>query len=189
MWVFDAPVKKAKETVLLYSALRKETEEQAEQHITNLCRRRLEELYGDNQKALSLLMQELEVIRERKLFFEMWMMAEIAKFSLELCFPVIPEGTLAFSLVSYLLGITMVDPLHTGGLALPFEMMWTYPCIQLVAAPTVRGQLAERLQSIFGRLRGNTFHFDRVVLTDDMFTPYCETIGRLAAKYQYIPKL
>lgn len=76
--------------------------------IANICRKQLHEIYGDNEKALNTLEDELQTIQEPDIF-RYFVLKDIADVSYEYGYPV--QLCSNISMIAYLLGLSYNNPL------------------------------------------------------------------------------
>lgn len=88
-----------------------ENEEVAADKVSDICRERAHEIYGEMRSVSDRLEVELAMMRNTECGFLFMLLREISKFSENLGYPIMTAGNFSSSLISFLLGITNINPL------------------------------------------------------------------------------
>lgn len=96
---------------LFFTAPTWENEDLAAANIAKICRERAGEIYGTMHSVADRLDFELSMMEKTESAFYFLILKEISAFSKEEGFPILASGSLAGSLISFLLGITNTNPL------------------------------------------------------------------------------
>lgn len=96
---------------LFFTAPTWENEDLAAENIAKICRERAGEIYGTMHSVADRLDFELSMMEKTETAFYFLVLKEISDFSKEKGYPTLASGSLAGSLISFLLGITNTNPL------------------------------------------------------------------------------
>lgn len=136
----------------------------AEEQIINHCRNALQ------QKENSRLEYELEQMQKTKTAFHFLILKEIYSLSKENGHSIILTGNIAGSIISYLLGISPINPDEVPFIA-P-ELIWeankefSLPCFEMGICADARPLIHERLDEKFGFINTNDTLYYRIVMAD-----------------------
>ena len=136
----------------------------AEEQIINHCRNALQ------QKENSRLEYELEQMKKTKTAFHFLILKEIYSLSREKGHPIVLNGNIAGSIISYLLGISPINPDEVPFIA-P-ELIWEAdtdfdkPDFEIGICADIRPLIQKRLDEKFGFVNTNDTLYYRIVMAD-----------------------
>lgn len=96
---------------LFFNPATYENEKLAADNVSKICRDRASEIYGEMRSVTDRLEVELAMMRHTECGFMFMLLRKIAKFSESLGYPIMATGSFSSSLISFLLGITNINPL------------------------------------------------------------------------------
>ena len=96
---------------LFFNPATYENEELAADNVAKICRERATEIYGEMRSVADRLEVELAMMRHTECGFLFMLLREIVRFSENLGYPIMATGNFSSSLISFLLGITNINPL------------------------------------------------------------------------------
>ncbi len=157
--------------------------QKAEETVANLCHERIMAIYKDNdatrQKVSVWLDAELEKMRATDTGFHFLILRDIALCSREAGYPIIALGALSGSVISYLLGVTEMDPFeyYTPEIVWGLDTNLITPDCTIGIAPQVRPLIQKYLDNQHGLVPCNKELFRQISLVD---ANTCEQLGVLA---------
>lgn len=172
---------------VFFSVPTKEEMQKAEKRIAEICHEKALKIYKDNpnvfeNEIFARIEKEIEKISATETVYHFLVLKEIAEVSREAGFPIMTEGNLSGSVISYLLGITEYDPISFNLDYTPIELLWgtdetvITPDFSTGIAPQIRPLIHSRLDSKYGFVDCNKDIYKQLSLTD---TTICERLGKL----------
>ena len=165
----------------------KEEMEMAETTVSDICYKKAMKLYKSNpndfeNSAFSRFEKELQKMCETETAYHFLILKEIAELSRKEGYPIMTEGNLSGSVISYLLGITEYDPFGFNIDNNAIELLWgtaeavRMPDFSTGIAPQIRPLINRQLNSKYGYADCDKYTYRQISLTD---VDICETLGRL----------
>lgn len=172
---------------LFFSVPTKDEMKKAEKTIGDICHNRATKLYKNNSdtfenSALTRIENELQKMCDTETAYHFLILKEIAELSQKVGYPLMTEGNLSGSVISYLLGITEYDPLALSFEYNSIKLLWgtdkspRTPDFSICIAPQIRPLINNKLHSKYGYIDCNKDVYKRISLTD---ANICETLGKL----------
>lgn len=172
---------------VFFSVPTKEEMQKAEKRVAEICHKKALKIYKDNpnvfeNEIFARIEKEIEKISATETVYHFLVLKEIAEVSREAGFPIMTEGNLSGSIISYLLGITEYDPMSFNLDYTPIELLWgtdeavLTPDFSTGIAPQIRPLINSRLDSKYGFVDCNKDIYKQIALTD---TTICERLGQL----------
>lgn len=161
---------------IFYTVPTPEELRKAEETVANLCRERI---YDNDAITVARLDAELKKMRTTGTAFHFLILKDITLCSREAGYPVITLGNLSGSVISYLLGLTEIDPFESY----TPEIVWgsdanpITPDCTIGIAPQVRPLLQKYLDAQHGFMDCDKELFRQISLVD---VNTCEQLGVLA---------
>lgn len=172
---------------VFFSVPTKEEMQKAEKRVAEICHEKALKIYKDNpnvfeNEIFARIEKEIEKMSATETVYHFLVLKEIAEVSREAGFPIMTEGNLSGSVISYLLGITEYDPMSFNLDYTPIELLWgsdetvITPDFSTAIAPQIRPLIHSRLDSKYGFVDCNKDIYKQLSLTD---TTICERLGKL----------
>ena len=143
---------------VFFSVPTKEEMQKAEKRVTEICHKKALKIYKDNpnvfeNEIFARIEKEIEKMSATETVYHFLVLKEIAEVSREAGFPIMTEGNLSGSVISYLLGITEYDPISFNLDYTPIELLWgtdetvITPDFSTGIAPQIRPLIHSRVDS------------------------------------------
>lgn len=156
--------------------------EKIEEYISEICYKNLNGMNGDLPVIKERLDTELEKMRITGAAYHFAILKELLELSEEFKYPIMLEGSVGGSIISYLLNISSVNPIENGVVSTFPEMIWgmedkqELPCFTAEIAETIRPLVHDRLNEKFAFVDSDKNLYYKVFLISSTI---CEKIGRI----------
>lgn len=177
---------------IFYTVPTPEELQKAEETVSNLCHERIMAIYKDNdatrQKVSVWLDAELDKMHATGTGLHFLILRDITLCSREAGYPIIALGDLPGSVISYLLGVTEMDPFeyYTPEIVWGLDANPITPDCTIGIAPQVRPLIPKYLDSQHGFVPCDREMFRKISLVD---VNTCEQLGGLAQETEKNPTL
>lgn len=172
---------------VFFSVPLKREMKKAEKTVKDICYSKAGKLYKSNSgaienSALIRIEKELRKMCDTETAYHFLVLKEIARLSKKGGYPLMTNGNLSGSVISYLLGITEYDPLSFDFEDNSVELLWgtdeslQMPDFSVCIAPQLRPIINNKLYSKYGYIDCNKDVYKRISLTD---ADICEVLGKL----------